>query len=263
MLKLMRRICRGRPVLPPRSAFTGFRFPREVIMLAVRWYLRYGLSCRDVEELMAERGVLVDHVTIHRWVQRFIPILAQTARCTRHGIGSRWQIDETYVKIAGCWRYAHRAVDEYGQVIDVYISPRRDSAAARRFFHRALATAVVAPVEEGYRPGRVLPAGARRGASPGVASHRALRQQQDRSRPRPVETTATTDAQPEEPMPAPGLSSPGTPSSRTSAAATTNLPPMLHRSYVSQRPSTSSLKQFDPRPAKRLHYDCDQQRNKT
>ena len=65
MLKLMRRICRARPVLPPRSAFTGFRFPREVIVLAVRWYLRYGLSYRDVEELMAERGVLVDHVTIH------------------------------------------------------------------------------------------------------------------------------------------------------------------------------------------------------
>jgi transposase-like protein len=145
MLKRMRRICRVRPALPPRSAFTGFRFPREVIVLAVRWYLRYGLSYRDVEELLAERGVQVDHVTIYRWSggsPRFWP-----HRWAQHGIGTHWQVDETYVKVAGCWRYVYRAVDEYGQVIDVYVSPRRDSGAARRFFHRALATAVVAPVE--------------------------------------------------------------------------------------------------------------------
>ena len=147
MLKRMRRSCYVRPILPPRSAFAGFRFPREVIVLAVRWYLRYGLSYRDVEELLAERGVQVDHVTIYRWVRRFTPILAEAARCAQHGIGSRWQVDETYVKVAGCWRYVYRAVDEYGQVIDVYVSPRRDSGAARRFFHRALVTAVVAPVE--------------------------------------------------------------------------------------------------------------------
>jgi IS6 family transposase len=106
-----------------------------------------GLSYRDVEELMAERGVQVDHVTIYRWVQRFTPILAETARCARHAIGSRWQVDETYVKVAGCWRYVYRAVDEHGQVVDVYVSPRRDSGAVWRFFHRAVATAVVAPVE--------------------------------------------------------------------------------------------------------------------
>jgi transposase, IS6 family len=104
MLKLMRRIRRVRPDLPPPSAFTGFRFPREVIVLAVRWYLRYGLSYRDVEELLAERGVQVDHVTIYRWVRRFTPILAEVARCAQHGIGTRWQVDETYVKVAGCWR---------------------------------------------------------------------------------------------------------------------------------------------------------------
>ena len=86
MLKLMHRIRRVRPVLPPPSAFTGFRFPPEVIVLAVRWYLRYGLSYRDVEELLAERGVQVDHVTIYRWVQRFTPLLIDAARlpaCTR------------------------------------------------------------------------------------------------------------------------------------------------------------------------------------
>jgi transposase-like protein len=95
MLKRMRRICRVRPALPPRSAFTGFRFPREVIVLAVRWYLRYGLSYRDVEELLAERGVQVDHVTIYRWVRRFTPFLAAAARWAQHGIGTHWQVDET------------------------------------------------------------------------------------------------------------------------------------------------------------------------
>ena len=109
--------------------------------------LRYGLSYRDVEELLAERGVQVDHVTIYRWVRRFTPILAEAARCAQHAVGSRWQVDETYVKVADCWRYVYRAVDEDGQVIDVYVSPRRDSGAARRFFDRAVATAIVAPVE--------------------------------------------------------------------------------------------------------------------
>ena len=73
-------------------------------MLAVGWYLRYGLSSRDVEKLLAERGVQVDHVTVHRWVRRFTPILAEAARCARHAIGSRGQVEGTYVKITGCWR---------------------------------------------------------------------------------------------------------------------------------------------------------------
>ncbi len=95
----------------PRSAFAGFRFPPDVIVLAVRWYLRFGLSYRDVEELLAERGVEVDHVTIYRWVQRFT------------------------------------AIDQFAQVIDVFVSPRRDAKAARRFFEQAIATTKVPPVE--------------------------------------------------------------------------------------------------------------------
>jgi transposase-like protein len=109
-----------------------------VITLAVRWYLRYGLSYRDVEELLAERGVEVDHVTVYRWVQRFTPLFADAARPTRHTTGDRWFVDETYVKVAGRWRYLYRAVDQYGQVIDVLLSEQRDTAAARRFFTRAL-----------------------------------------------------------------------------------------------------------------------------
>jgi len=116
------------------SAFTGYRFPPEVILLAVRWYLRYGLSYRDVAELLAERGVGVDHVTSYRWVQRFAPLLIDAARPSRHCTGDRWFVDETYVKVAGRWRYVYRAVDQLGHVIDVLVSDRRDTAAARRFF---------------------------------------------------------------------------------------------------------------------------------
>jgi hypothetical protein len=91
---------RPRPALPTRSTFAGFRFPPDVIVLAVRWYLRFGLSYRDVEELLAERGVEVDHITVYRWVQRFTPLLADAARPCRHAVGDRWQVDETYVKVA-------------------------------------------------------------------------------------------------------------------------------------------------------------------
>ncbi len=106
-------------------------------MLAVRWYLRYGLSYRDVEELLVERGIEVDHVTVFRWVQRFTPLLVDAARPCRHAVGDRWFVDETYVKVAGRWRYVYRAIDQYGQIIDVYVSPRRDLRAARRFFASA------------------------------------------------------------------------------------------------------------------------------
>ncbi|OHV40413.1 MULTISPECIES: IS6 family transposase [Pseudofrankia] len=127
------------PPLVPASEFTGYRFPPEVIVLAVRWYLRFALSYRDVEELLAERGVEVDHVTVYRWVQRFTPLLVDAARPRRHSPGDRWFVDETYIKIAGRWRYLYRAVDQRGQVIDVLASERRDQLAARRFFRQALA----------------------------------------------------------------------------------------------------------------------------
>jgi transposase, IS6 family len=130
---------RHRPGPIACSAF-GFRFPPDVIVLAVRWYLRFGLSYRDVEELLTERGVEVDHVTVYRWVLRFTPLLAEAARPCRHAVGDRWQVDETYVKVAGRWRYVYRAIDQFGQVIGVFVSPRRDTTAAHRFFEQAIGT---------------------------------------------------------------------------------------------------------------------------
>ena len=139
--------CQAGPMTPSAaSAFAGFRFPREVISVAVRWYLRYGLSYRDVEELLAERGVDVDHVSIYRWVQRFTPEFIEAARTCRHVPGDRWFVDETYVKVNGRWTYLYRAIDQDGQVIDVWLSARRDLSAARAFFTRALATGAI-PVE--------------------------------------------------------------------------------------------------------------------
>jgi len=120
------------------SAPAGCRFPREVVAVAVRWCLRYGLSYRDVEELLAERGIEVDHVTIYRWVQTFTVEFIDAARPTRHCAGDRWFVDETYVKVAGGWTYLYRAVDQHGQVIDVLVSTRRNAAAAQAFFARAL-----------------------------------------------------------------------------------------------------------------------------
>ena len=146
---VMRRNGRARPLVQVRSAFTGFRFPPEVILLAVRWYLRYGLSFRGLEELLAERVIDVDRVTLFRWVQRFTPLLIDAARPCRHAVGDRWFVDGTFVKANGIWRYAYRAIDQHGRVIDVFVSEHRDFASARAFvatsvLARRIATEVIA-----------------------------------------------------------------------------------------------------------------------
>ncbi len=96
--------------------------------------MRYALSYRDVEELLAERGIEVDHVTISRWVRRFTSLLIDAARPCRHVSRDRWFVDETYVTVAEQWVYLYRAIDQYGQVIDVLVAQKRDLAATRRFF---------------------------------------------------------------------------------------------------------------------------------
>jgi IS6 family transposase len=91
-------------------------------------------------------------------VQRFTPLAADAARPCRHAVGDRWQVDETYVKVAGHWRYVYRAIDQFGQVIDVFVSPRRDAGAARRFFQRAISATKVAPAEVTTDQARLYPA---------------------------------------------------------------------------------------------------------
>jgi transposase-like protein len=109
-----------------------------IIILCVRWYLRYSLSYRDLEEMMMERGLSVDHVTIWRWVQRYAPILNQRLGRERRHPNRSWRVDEAYVRVAGNWLYLYRAVDSTGDTIDFMLSPNRDLVAAKHFLQLAL-----------------------------------------------------------------------------------------------------------------------------
>ena len=243
----MRLSTRRHPAPVSRSAFAGFRFPAEVITVAVRWYLRYGLSYRDVEELLAERGVEVDHVTVYRWVQRFTPLFADAARFARHAPGDRWFVDETYVKVGGVWRYVYRAVDQHGQVIDVLVSKRARRRCRPPVLPPRVDHAEGDAVRGGHRQGTGLPAGSRRAGPGGVAPRRAVRKQPDRSRSRPAQTPAATHARATNRPHRPSRSSPGSPSCRISAAATTNSPPKPHAGYASPLRSPNSPKRSDTR----------------
>ena len=114
-------------------------FEPAVIVTCVRWYLRFSLSLRDVEELMAERGLSVDHTSIWRWVQRYGPEVSERLRGELKRKSGTWHLDETYVRVAGHWLYLFRAVDSAGQTVDFYLSETRDREAAKVFLKRALA----------------------------------------------------------------------------------------------------------------------------
>jgi transposase, IS6 family len=113
-------------------------FQADIILLCVRWYLRYALSYRDLEEMMLERGLSVDHTTVYRWVQRYAPELDKRCRSYLKACNDSWKVDETYIKVKKVWVYLYRAVDSAGNTLEFLLSPTRDAEAATRFFCKAL-----------------------------------------------------------------------------------------------------------------------------
>lgn len=120
--------------------FKGNHYPKDVILYAVFFYARYAVSYRDLEEIMEERGVEVDHATLNRWVVKFSPLIAYAAQRRKSATSQSWRMDETYIKVKGKWCYYYRAVDKTGKTLDFMLSQKRDAKAARRFFKQAIDT---------------------------------------------------------------------------------------------------------------------------
>lgn len=119
--------------------FKGRHYQGTIILGCVRWYFKYGISYRDLEEMMQERDVNVDYVTLHRWVIKYAPIIEKRLRWHRRlGYGLSWKVDETYVKVKGQWKYQYRAIDRQGHTLDFYLSHTRNARAAKCFLAKAL-----------------------------------------------------------------------------------------------------------------------------
>ena len=121
-----------------KNPFKGRQITAEIILWAVRWYLQFPISYRDLERMLADRGVQVDHTTLFRWIQAYAPELDKRVRPHLRPTNGSWRVDETYIRVKGEWVYLYRAVDAAGQTIDFLLSPKRDAMAARRFFRKAL-----------------------------------------------------------------------------------------------------------------------------
>jgi putative transposase len=113
-------------------------YPLEVMLTCVRWYVAYPLSLRHLEEMMAERGIAVDHSTVHRWAIKLLPALEKAFRRCKRAVGKSWRMDETYVKVRGEWKYLYRAVDKEGNTVDFLLRARRNKAAAQRYFEKSI-----------------------------------------------------------------------------------------------------------------------------
>jgi putative transposase len=118
--------------------FKGSHFEREIILWGVRWYVAYPISYRQLEEMMEERGVEVDHSSLNRWVLKYVPLLEQAFRMRKRRVGGSWRMDETYVRIRGQWKYLYRAVDKAGNTVDFLLTAKRDRKAALRFLSKAI-----------------------------------------------------------------------------------------------------------------------------
>jgi transposase-like protein len=153
--------------------FKGRQFDRSVILLCVRWYLAYNLSPRNLEEMMAERGIAVDHATIHRWTVRYAPLLLERFNLRKRAVTGRWHVDETYIKVRGRWMYLYRAIDSNGDTVEFWFSERRNLTVAKRFLNRAL--------KRHGRPERIVIDGSQTNREAILASDAANRLQ-DRSR---------------------------------------------------------------------------------
>ena len=121
-----------------KNIFKWKHYQSEIIILCVRWYLKYPLSYRNLEEMMQERGLDICHTTIYRWVLEYSPKLNRGLRKYLKPTGDSWRVDETYIKLNGKWMYLYRAVDQYGNTIDFWLSRKRDRKAAKKFFRKAL-----------------------------------------------------------------------------------------------------------------------------
>jgi putative transposase len=118
--------------------FKRLHYPFDVMLMCVRWYVANGLSVRNLEEMMAERGIEVDHSTVHRWAIKLLPILEKAFRRRKRPVGKSWRVDATYIKIKGKWKYLYRAVDKAGQTVDFLLRGQRDKAAAQRYFDKSI-----------------------------------------------------------------------------------------------------------------------------
>lgn len=121
-------------------SFKGSHYPKDVILYAVFFYLRYAVSYRDLEEILAERGVDADHATLNGWVVKYAPLIAAEVQKRKSAAGRSWRMDETYIKVKGRWCYLYRAVDKHGKTLDFMLSESRDEAAATAFFARTIRT---------------------------------------------------------------------------------------------------------------------------
>jgi putative transposase len=124
---------------PVARVLKRLHYPLDVILMCVRWYVAYPLSLRHIEEMVAERGICVDHSTVHRWALKLLPVLEKAFRRRKRPVGTSWRMDETYIRVKGEWRYLYRAVDKDGNTVDFLLRAHRDKTAARRYFEKSIA----------------------------------------------------------------------------------------------------------------------------